>query len=808
MSRRTPHMQTADQNSSRPMPHADLYRGHEHVRQMLTLKTRYLIGRDTSCCDLVVPKDWQGCSRLQAELCWTSRGWVVQDGVNGNASTNGTFHLDGRSFKEPAALGTIHELTLLVGMDPDTQITIHIEGLVSPESFPHSAANLDEEPASNNNSMSRQGAQSFPTERPGAITIGRLHSCSICLDDPTVSRLHAVLRPECNGTALLEDCSSNGLFIDGRKAGRISRIAPGTAVRIGRGYFQWNGRELMTQGDQLRFGIKVRDLELPERLQPMSLSITGGQLVALVGGSGAGKSSLLSTLAGQNPHYKGQVQIGGDDLKRSIDALRPLIGFVPQDDIVHPELSIYEVLTFAARLRIPDREARLPAVERVLHLMEIEHRRHALVRELSGGQRKRVNIGMELVADPRLLFLDEPTSGLDPGLDRRMMRLFRQLADRGHTVLVVTHATANVHLCDQLVFLARGGRLCYSGSPWGCLHHYGVCNDFAEVYERLNLSNLQLEQEAKRFHMQQSLPDLSAQSTLALSYQVAPAPWRPLCRWASQVKTVWQRELLVNWRDRISLGLNLLTAPIAILLLAAAIQTPNIFDMPSEDLDPSLLPLAIKVIFVISCVCIWTGISSHISGVARERLIYERERSFNLQPLAYVAAKGLMILLLALPQSLLIALASALLFRLPSPNGIGPSFAGYGMAAMLTILASGSMALFLSTLVRDQRQAGSSSPLLLMPQLILSGVLFDIGSLTVLYPVVASRWSVRIFGAYSDLRRLHLVSEGASLQAIDIEPYLSTAANVLNSGILLLLQYAFFLALSLASLDMRRTPIR
>ena len=790
------------------MPHADLQRGQEHLQQQLMLKTRYLIGRDASCCDVAVPSHWQGCSRLQAELFWTSGGWVVQDGVDGKASTNGTFHLDGRSLMEPVALGEIRELTLLVGKGPDTQIEIHLQGLEPPESLPDPAPNLETESACNNEVLSFPVAQSFTTGRPGTITIGRLHSCSICLDDPTVSRLHAVLRPECNGTALVEDRSSNGLFIDGRKAGRISRIAPGTGVRIGRGHFQWNGNELMPQGDQLLFGIEVRDLELPERLQPMSLSIAGGQLVALVGGSGAGKSSLLSTLAGQNPYYQGQVKIGGDDLKRCIAALRPLMGFVPQDDIVHHELSVCEVLNFAARLRIPDREARQPAVERVLHLLEIDHRRHALVRELSGGQRKRVNIGMELVADPRLLFLDEPTSGLDPGLDRRMMQLLRQLADRGHTVLVVTHATANVHLCDQLVFLARGGRLCYSGSPRGCLQHYGVSHDFADVYERLNLSDQKLEQEAKRFNRLQSLPDLSAQPSVALSCQIAPAAWQPIRLWASQVKTVWQRELLVSWRDRISLGLNLLTAPIAILLLAAAIQTPDLFDMPSEDLDPSLLPLAIKVIFVISCVCIWTGISSHISSVARERLIYERERSFNLQPLAYVTAKGLMILLLALPQSLLIALISAVLFRLPSPDGIGPSFVGYGMAAMLTILASGSMALFLSTLVRDQRQAGSSSPLLLMPQLILSGVLFDIGILATLYPVVASRWSVKIFAAYSDLQKLHLESALTQMQAIDIEPYLSTVANVRSSSILLLFQYACFLALSLVSLNRRKTLIR
>jgi ABC-type multidrug transport system ATPase subunit len=729
---------------------------------------------------------------------------VVQDGVAGKPSANGTFRADGRPLHRPEQLGAIHEVTLLVGKVPDDRIRIRIEGLASPESF--SPAMPRAPAALLGNAATADGAQSttLAAAHSGTVSIGRQANCSICLDDPTVSRLHALLRPEGNGIGLLEDRSSNGLFIDGRKAGRLSRIAPGTNVRIGRGHFHWDGNRLVQQGDQLRFGIEARDLELPERLRSLSLSIGGGELVALVGGSGAGKSSLLTTLAGQNPEYRGEIQINGDDLRLSIRALRPLMGFVPQDDIVHPELTISEVLNFAARLRIPDRDARQPAVERVLQLLEIDHRRHALVRELSGGQRKRVNIGMELVADPRLLFLDEPTSGLDPGLDRRMMRLLRQLADRGHTVLIVTHATANVSLCDQIVFLGRGGRLCYFGSPSGCLQHYGVGSDFAEVYERLSLSDTELEQEAARFRKQQRLSDITVQRAAASSSQVAPAALQPLRQLVSQLMTVLQRELLVSWRDRVSLGLNLLTAPVAILLLAGAIQKPGVFEIPSEGLDPSLLPLAIKVIFVMSCVCIWTGISSHIGAVARERPIYERERSFNLQPLAYVAAKGLMILLLALPQAALIAIISAVLFRLPAPGGIGPSILGYWMAALLTIMATGAMALFLSTLVKDQRQAGSSSPLLLMPQLILSGVLFEIGSLTVLYPAVASRWAVKIFGAYSALEKLYLEPALPGLPKIDFDPYVSTPENVRASVMVLVLQFFTFAVLALVALTPRK----
>lgn len=788
------------------MIHALLQWRQEQHQQQLPLKDRYVIGRDPSRCDLVVPNHWQGSSRLQAELQWRGEGWVVQDGVGGKASANGTFRADGRPLQGSVELGTVHELTLLVGKVPDDRIRIQIQGLQPPAV--HQAPPPSPAPAAGGRkattAATAQHNSTFSSVQPATLSIGRQAGCSICLDDPTVSRVHALLRPEGHGMALLEDRSSNGLFINGRKAGRLSRITPGTDVRIGRGRFRWDGKRLAPQGDQLRFGIEVRDLELSERLRSLSLSIQGGQLVALVGGSGAGKSSLLTTLAGQNPQYSGQIQISGDDLRRSIGSLRPLMGFVPQDDIVHPELSVSEVLTFVARLRIPDREARQPAVERVLQLLEIDHRRHALVRDLSGGQRKRVNIGMELVADPRLLFLDEPTSGLDPGLDRRMMRLLRQLADRGHTVLVVTHATANVNLCDQLVFLGRGGRLCYAGSPSGCLQYYGVGSDFAEVYERLSVSDVELEHQAQRFRQQQALPDLTVHSAGALSRQVAPAAMQPLRQFGSQLKTVLQRELLVSWRDRVSLCLNLLTAPVAILLLAGAIQKPEVFEVPNEGLNPSLLPLAIKVIFVMSCACIWTGISSHIGAVARERPIYERERSFNLQPLAYVSAKGLMILLLAVPQALLIATVSAAVFHLPASGGIGPSLLGYGLAALLTILASGSMALFLSTLVKDQRQAGSSSPLLLMPQLILSGVLFDIGSLTAFYPVVASRWSVKIFGAYSSLEQLYLEPLLAGLPKVDVEPYMSTFSNVHSSSLILLLQYVGFFLLSFFILGYRK----
>lgn len=784
----------------------------ERLQLQCPLQARLRIGRDPRCCELLVPAHWAACSRLQAELIWQGDSWLLRDGHDGRPSRNGTFGGDGARIESAQRLGQPRELTLWFGAVAADRVRLDLRGLQSP---PQAASQLPQ--SRSPRSVSHESSTPQGAALPRAVLrIGRHPDCDLVLHDPTVSRLHALIQPEADGAALVEDRSSNGLFIAGQRAARCSRILPGADLRIGRSRLRWDGRRLIPLGEQRRYGIEVRDLHLPQRLRPLSLSIPGGQLVALVGGSGAGKSSLLTTLAGQNPGYSGQIQINGEDLRRSIAALRPLMGFVPQDDIVHRDLTVEEVLAFAARLRIPDREARQPAVEQALHLLEIDHRRSALVRQLSGGQRKRVNIGMELVADPRLLFLDEPTSGLDPGLDRRMMHLLRQIADRGHTVLVVTHATANVNLCDQLVFLGRGGRLCYAGPPAACQPHFGLSGDFAEVYETLDQEDAALDQITQHYQQSLQLPPLTGAAEppqgASVVHPLRPGRqrWRvanrpqPLQRFGSQLNTLLQRELLLACRDRVSLLLNLCTAPVAIALLAAAIQKPRPFHVPAAGLTAAELPLAIKVVFVISCACIWTGISSHISAVARERAIYERERSFNLQPLAYVAAKVWLIALLAFPQALLVLLTVALLFQLPQPAGIGSALVGYGMAALLTILASGTMALFLSTLVKDQRQAGSSSPLLLMPQLILSGVLFEIGSLTALYPLVASRWSVKLLGAYASLETLKLASPLPGMPKVDVEPYLSTLANVGGSVRMLLLQVLGFAALSLWALSRRR----
>jgi ABC-type multidrug transport system ATPase subunit len=226
-------------------------------------------------------------------------------------------------------------------------------------------------------------------------------------------------------------------------------------------------------------------------LNNISIHIAPRQFVALVGGSGAGKSTLMDALNGMRPATSGRVFYNGRDFFENRAAFSGQIGYVPQEDIVHRDLTVGRALYYAAKLRLPadfSSEQIEKRISEVLEDVEMTNRRSLLVRKLSGGQRKRVSIALELLANPSIFFLDEPTSGLDPGLDRKMMHLLRKLADKGHTIVLVTHATNNITVCDQICFLAQGGRVAFFGPPDEAMKYFGT-DDFAEIYTRLEATD-------------------------------------------------------------------------------------------------------------------------------------------------------------------------------------------------------------------------------------------------------------------------------------------------------------------------------
>ncbi len=323
------------------------------------------------------------------------------------------------------------------------------------------------------------------------LTIGRLPDNTVVLAHPQVSAHHAKLVREGGSYRILDQHSTNHVYVNAQLVSNAV-LKLGDEIRIGPYRFTYESTQL-TQYDESNY-IRIDAVNLRQYgtnhvtlLNNISLSIPPRKFVAVVGGSGAGKSTLMKALNGLRPAAEGQVLYNGQDYYRNMAAFNTQIGYVPQDDIVHRDLTVERALYYAARMRLPSdftAEQIRQRIDEVLDDVEMTPRRKLLIKSLSGGQRKRVSIALELLANPSLFFLDEPTSGLDPGLDRKMMLLLRKLADKGHTIILVTHATNNINNCDYVCFLAAGGRLAYFGPPEGAKTYFNKF-DFAEIYTSL-----------------------------------------------------------------------------------------------------------------------------------------------------------------------------------------------------------------------------------------------------------------------------------------------------------------------------------
>ena len=323
------------------------------------------------------------------------------------------------------------------------------------------------------------------------LTIGRASGNTVVLNHPQVSAQHAAVEKIDGGYRIVDTSSTNHVFVNGQRV-TSQLLRTGDEIRVGPYRLTYTGTELKQFDESSNIRIDALHLKKSGNndvilLNDISLVIPPRKFVALVGGSGAGKSTLMDALNGLRPAQEGVVLYNGEDYYRNLAAFNTQLGYVPQDDIVHRDLTVEHALYYAARLRLPSdftSEQIRWRIDEVLEDVEMTERRSLLVSKLSGGQRKRVSIALELLANPSIFFLDEPTSGLDPGLDRKMMSLLRRLADKGHTIVLVTHATNNINSCDYVCFLAQNGRLVYFGPP-NKAKIYFEKTDFAEIYSSL-----------------------------------------------------------------------------------------------------------------------------------------------------------------------------------------------------------------------------------------------------------------------------------------------------------------------------------
>src|ERR1700729_374963 len=323
------------------------------------------------------------------------------------------------------------------------------------------------------------------------LRIGRATDNEIVVSDLSVSRYHAELRRDSRGGYEIVDLSShNGTYVNGQRIATSAPVTEADIISVGPATFHMVGQELVEFIDTGDVSLNVQGLTVKISggkilLDKVSFPLGERCLLGVIGPSGAGKSTLLGALTGMSPAGEGSVLYDGRDLYKNYDELKHRIGLVPQQDIMHTQLTARRALRYAAELRFPKDTSARERNERVDEVIEeLSLTPHAQTRAaaLSGGQRKRVSVALELLTKPSLLFLDEPTSGLDPGLDKSVMEMMAGLAHDGRTVIVVTHSVANLDLCDRLLVLVPGGKVAFFGPPREGLRFFGQPG-WAEVFQ-------------------------------------------------------------------------------------------------------------------------------------------------------------------------------------------------------------------------------------------------------------------------------------------------------------------------------------
>jgi ABC transport system ATP-binding/permease protein len=753
-------MITSRENSpqSDGSPYIELHHHSKSYRFSLG-QSVHRLGRDSTWADLVVSgSGWEVLSGRHALFLKEGNLYRIYDG-DGEAkpSTNGLF-INHRRITHQTGLLLDENMQLQIGQDPANLVILtYVMDQVA-----LGAAQL------NKYCLDLDKLQDWP------VHLGRdvaQRYAAIELDAPTVSRCHATLDRK-GEQYILHDQSVNGTFVNKKYINSATVLQSGDLIQIGPFtlLFRDHVLELQDRGDQIRLDAYQLFRKVKQRrgekiiLNHVSFSIEPGHLVAIVGGSGAGKSTLMKTLLGIEPTTSGAVLLNGENLRQNFDRYRSEIGYVPQDDIVHENLTVEEVLSFACQLRLPPDTDLEQAISYTLDQVKLSQVRSSRIKVLSGGQRKRVSIAVELLANPKLFFLDEPTSGLDPGLDKKMMYLLRELANQDRTIILVTHATSNLEMCDRIAFMGAGGQLCYYGPPQEAMSFFKMpASDFkyfADIYielEKAETAALQqqiVEEWAEQFrqsHMFQlyvaAAMNLS-QSKVGKGLQMEFSRGR-----ASPFRQWWilsRRYLKLVWRDRLSFGLMLLTAPVGISLITLTLQDKN----PLGKLkvaDVTQAPLALQVLFVFTCATLWVGLTSTCQSIIREASIYARERLVNLGLLPYLGSKLFVHASLALIQALVITAVILISFRSPELDLLSWPI-GCSITSYLTLISSVCMGLMISALVKNTNQANNVLPLIFLPQIVFSGILFKLKGLSnILSWFMLSRWSVGAYGILANV---------------------------------------------------------
>ncbi len=612
------------------------------------------------------------------------------------------------------------------------------------------------------------------------MRIGRALENDLVVSDLQVSRNHAEFHSTPDGRMEIRDLGShNGTYVNGQPIakGGSQLLGPTDVVGVGHSTFRIVGDRLEEFVDTGEISFSARHLTVTvdggkQILKDVSFGVPEKSLIAVIGPSGSGKSTLLKALTGYRPADQGEVLYDNRNLYKQFAELRQRIGLVPQDDILHKELTVKRALKYAAKLRFPadttaaERDAR---IDEVLRELKLDIHKDKKVTSLSGGQRKRVSVALELLTKPSLIFLDEPTSGLDPGMDRDVMQLLRGLADDGRTVLVVTHSVAELAICDKLLVMAPGGSVAYFGPPEEALNFFGY-DTWADVFSAFE--NYRDYDWAGRWkgsqHYQMYAADLDAAApqSVAVPPMQAMKPPKPQ-GWMSQFVTLVRRYVSVIVSDKGFLAL--------MVILPAVLGAVSLL----IDADKGLLPnppnaagrivpngTATTVLLILAVGATFAGAANSVRELIKERVIYERERATGLSRSAYLMSKVFVLGVITVLQGLLVGIIGFSTREIPGEGLVLGSMTLIELSLPIMGLGFTSMmfGLVISSLVKT---AEKTMPLLVMfaiIQVVFTGCLFALnGAVGVdqFSYLMPSRWAVAAAGATLDFNRVNPPEKGA-----------------------------------------------
>jgi ABC-type multidrug transport system ATPase subunit/pSer/pThr/pTyr-binding forkhead associated (FHA) protein len=581
--------------------------------------------------------------------------------------------------------------------------------------------------------------------------IGRGESNDLRIDDLQLNLWHAeIVLNRQNLHELVDLDSANGTFVNGHRINRHV-LQVGDLVEFGNSSLVYTGSAIEPSHSLAGYGLVASGISVvmgeKTLLDDVSFELKPSSVTAIIGPSGAGKSTVLNALTGKLPLSQGQVLFGSKDLIRDYDQLKSKIGFVPQSDLIHSNLTTAQALKFGAALRFPKDASKVEQqarVDEVLVELGLEHRKDLRIEKLSGGQRKRASVALELLTEPVLLFLDEPTSGLDPGLDRQVMQLLRNLADKGKTIVIVTHSTINLDLTDDVVIMAPGGKLAYFGSPNGVMKSFKA-ETWPDVFERLTGNDSNIAPIApKRFFGFK--PDRLQETQLSNT---------PLQGWFKQFSVLSKRYLSVIAADR---GYSVFLALLPFALSAVGLLTGSKYglDVGSETVR-FLNPDARSILLILLLGTTFIGASSSIQEIVRERVIFLRERSVGLRVSAYIASKVAVLGVIVTLQVLIFAGITIASRPVPESGLLLPT----GFLELLTSLilvgfCSMLIGLLISSLVLTTEVTMPILVVVTMVQIVFSGAVplgLD-GLLENIGFLIPAYWSMNLMSSTIDMNKL------------------------------------------------------